>query len=296
MRRLAGRGGAALVKALVVTAASLGWVAAVQASPPAGSSQDTLAPAGAERRWLPCEDWAMYHWVPYDESQLFAVLRLDRAAVDRWLKRDDIHTLAQLVRRRGLDPRAVADQLVAAWAGDASEGRQAVLRDRALRTLTQGHLAQHVFFHFAHYPAVALRARTVFGMGPLAYQRHRLAGWTPREIARHGGRSPGEVAALTEPVLRGGADRGVDTLSTPPAQAERILALQRQNLGAWLRQRIRPLHRVTRRPVPRLRSREELACWLFAGAAGLEQLRRREEPRAASLVCSLPTYRRRDQE
>ena len=294
MGRLAGRIRAALVKALAVIAAAMGSVAAVQASPPARSSQDSLAPAGAGRRWLPCEDWAMFHWVPYDETRLFAMLRLDRAAVERWLERDDIHTLAQLARRRGLDPRSVADELVAAWAGDASEGQRTVLRDRALRTLTQGHLAQHVLFHFAHYPAVALRARAVFGMGPLAYQRYRLAGWTPLEIARRGGRSPSRVAALSEQVLRAGAARGVETSATPPAQAELFLVLQRQNRGAWLRQRIRPLHRVTRLPVPRLRSREELACWLFAGAAGLRQLRRGGEPRAASLVCSLPANRRRE--
>ena len=85
----------------------------------------------------------MYHWVPYDERQLFSMLAMDRAAVERWLEDDDVHTLAQLVRRRGLDPGDAAQELVSAWAGDAPAQQQASLVDRALRTLTEGHLAQH---------------------------------------------------------------------------------------------------------------------------------------------------------
>lgn len=272
-----------------VAAATLGVVAAVQASTLARSSQDPLAPPGAGPRWLPCEDWAMNHWVPYDEARLFTLLGVDRAAVGRWLRRDDIHDLAQLVRRRGLDPRAVAEELVDAWAGAAPETQRSVLHDRAVRTLTQGHLAQHLFFHFAHYPEVALRARSVFGVGPLAYRRFRLAGWTPGEIARRRGRSPAGVSALADAILRTGAARGVASYATPPAQAELMLTLQRQNLGAWLEQRIRPVRGISRAAVPSLRSPRELACWLFAGPAGLRQLRRPAEARAASFVCSVRT-------
>ena len=230
----------------------------------------------------------MYHWVPYDERQLFSMLAMDRAAVELWLEDDDVHTLAQLVRRQGLEPGEAAQELVSAWASDAPPQQQASLVERALRTLTEGHLAQHVFFHLSHYPAVALRARTVFGMAPLRYQRFRMAGWTPSEIARHHGRTAARVRKLTVPILRDGAHAGVTGLETPPAQARRLLRLQQANLAEWLDQRIRPLGRVPRMNVPALRSQKELACWLFAGRAGLRQVRGPSPPQAASLVCALP--------
>lgn len=229
----------------------------------------------------------MYHWVPYDERRLFSMLAVDRAAVERWLEDDDVHTLAQLARRRGLEPVEVAKELVSAWAGGVPPVQQAALVDRALRTLTEGHLAQHVFFHFAHYPAVALRARTVFGISPLRYQRLRLAGWTPGEIARHHGRTQARVWRLTVPILRDGARAGVAGLQTPPAQALRLLGLQQANLAEWLQQRIRPLGSVPRMKVPELRSRRELGCWLFAGRDGLRQVRGPRPAQAASLVCAL---------
>ena len=278
----------ALGVSLALIAVGVGSIATARESGPARSLQDPLAPEGADPRWLPCEDWVMYHWIPYDESHLFSMLAMDRAAVERWLEDDDVHSLAQLVRRRGLDPAEVAQDLVSAWAGQASEQQRLVLVDRASRTLTEGHLAQHVFFHFAHYPAVALRARTVFGIAPLRYQRFRLAGWTPSEIARQHGRTAARVRRLTVPILRDGARAGVAGLETPPAQAQRLLTLQRGGLAAWLMQRIRPLGRVRRMDVPVLRSRRELACWLFAGRAGLDQVRRPVTTRAASLACALP--------
>ena len=230
----------------------------------------------------------MYHWIPYDERQLFSMLALNRAAVERWLQDDDVHTLAQLVRRRELEPREVAKELVAEWAGGAPPEHQASLIDRALRTLTEGHLAQHLFFHFAHYPAVALRARTVFGIAPLRYQRLRMAGWTPGEIARHHGRTAARVRRLTVPILRDGARAGVAGQETPPAQADRLLGLQQGNLADWLEQRIRPLGHVPPVNVPALRSQRELACWLFAGRDGLRQVREPGSTQAASLVCALP--------
>lgn len=271
---------------LAVTAA--GSIATTTESAEARRLQDPLAPAGADPRWLPCEDWVMYHWIPYDERQLFTMLATDRAAVERWLEDDDVHTLEQLVRRRGLDPDAVARELVSAWAGEVSAEQRASLVDRAMRTLTEGHLAQHLFFHFAHYPAVALRARTVFGISPLRYQRFRLSGWTPSEIARHHGRTPASVRRLALPILRDGARSGVAGSQTPRAQAQRLLELQRAGMSAWLKQRIRPYGRVRRMDVPVLRSRKELACWLFAGRAGLDQVRRPITARATSLACALP--------
>ena len=234
----------------------------------------------------------MSHWLPYDERQLLALLGIDRAALGRWLEDDDVHTVAQLVRRRGLEPHDVSEQLVDAWAEGASPSRRSALRDRAMRTLTEGHLAQHMFFHLAHYPSVALQARTVFGVSPLGYQQLRLGGRTPREIARRAGIAGAEVRRRTMPILRQGARTGVTAQQMPPAQARRLLRLQRANLSAWLDQRIRPLGARPRLRPPRLRSEEELACWLFAGPDGLAQVR----PRAASLVCALQNSNREERE
>ena len=39
-----------------------------------------------------------------------------------------------------------------------SAARVAILRGRALRTLTQGHLAQHIFFHSLHQEAIPSHA------------------------------------------------------------------------------------------------------------------------------------------
>lgn len=250
--------------ATIAAIAALAW-----ASPAA--AQDSLAPPGADHRWLPCEEWVMFHWLPYNEERLFALLGTDRRGVERWLA-DDRRTLAELARRRGLDPPRVADALVAG----APAGRRAVLRDRALRTLTQSHLAQHVLFHVAHYPAVALRSRAIFGISPLRYQRVRSAGHTPAEIGRAAGRMRSAVAAAALEVHARGAARGVAGGETPFVQARRFRALQRRHIDDWLDQQIAPRRRVARGPFPRLRSRRELMCQLFGGRAGVRQVREKE--------------------
>ena len=127
----------------------------------------------------------------------------------------------------------------------------------------------------------------MFGISPLAYQRYRMTGWSPGEIGAAHGRSPATARGLALPILRTGAARGVAGGHTPPEQARRMLSLQRDHLTAWLDQRVRPRGRPWRVPTPALRSRRELACWLFAGPAGLEQVRTATRSRAAGLVCKL---------
>ncbi|MET0817943.1 MAG: hypothetical protein ABWZ67_10315, partial [Solirubrobacteraceae bacterium] len=59
-------------------------------------AQDPAAPPGADVRWLPCERWAMMHWVPFDERRLFAMLKITREQANAWIDDDVHHTFAQL--------------------------------------------------------------------------------------------------------------------------------------------------------------------------------------------------------
>lgn len=139
---------------LFATLAALLALAAIVAA--GADARDSEAPPGKGHNWLPCDDWVMLHWVPFDEPDLYRVLGIGRFAVLRWLRDDNHHTLAQLVRRRGMDPRALAARLVEGRGPQPGQVSVRELRDRVERTLTQGHLAQHLLFHRFHQPAIAL--------------------------------------------------------------------------------------------------------------------------------------------
>src|SRR6266542_214877 len=160
-----------LGSAVAVCAAAL--VAAV-AEPAAGqsvlpakpqvASLDSDAPPGAPPHWLPGEHWVMQHWLPYDETRLYELLGVTRGEVWRWL-RDDTRTLAGLAATKGWTAQDLARELVAPWNGLLRRPeRLAVLEDRALRTLTQGHLSQHIFFHSLHQNAIPDSAPEIFGV------------------------------------------------------------------------------------------------------------------------------------
>jgi hypothetical protein len=234
-------------------------------APSVAHARDTETPPGAGQRWLPCEDWVMYHWLPYEEGRLHRLLGIGHGEVLRWLRDDHRHTLAGLAARRGREPQALATALVAPWRGRVSPAHHAELRRRALRTLTQGHLSQHILFHPFHTPAIAERARWVFGVSPLRFQRLRLKGHSPGSIGLEHGRSRDEVASRTMRILRGTAQAGVDAGATPSPQADRFLRRQRRRLRHWLDARIfksgergRPSPRVVE-PASRRR------CFLFGG-------------------------------
>src|SRR5438874_1788542 len=72
---------------------------------------DPDAPAGAPANWLPNQPWVLDHWLPYDETRLFRILRVDRKQLLAW-QRDESHTLADLARLRDVDPRMLPAQLV----------------------------------------------------------------------------------------------------------------------------------------------------------------------------------------
>jgi Tol biopolymer transport system component len=222
MRRLAGTLG------LILAAAAPAAAQAPLPAPPQVASLDSEAPPGAPPHWLPGEKWVMQHWLPYDEARLYELLGVDRGDVWRWL-RDDTRTLADLARENGWDPADLARELVAPF--------NPALAGRALRTLTQGHLSQHIYFHSLHQNAIPDNARKVFGVASREqFQAARRAELSPVEICRLHGVPGAEAARRAEATLRSMAAEGVRTRQIPAAQAERLLARQLSQLPRWLGQ------------------------------------------------------------
>lgn len=200
-------------------------------------SPDSKAPPGAPHNWLPDETWVAEHWLPYDERRLYRLLGLRRADVWRQL-RDDRRTIAELARARGWRTRELARALVAPWRARLRDPRRLrLLEERALRTLTQGHLAQHLFFHSFHQPTIRDHAAAIFGVRGredfLALRRSELS---PLAICRLHGRSRAQAEQSAASLLRATAARGVENQETPAAQAHVLLARQLHMLPLWLEQ------------------------------------------------------------
>jgi Tol biopolymer transport system component len=199
-------------------------------------SFDSLAPPHAPPHWLPPEDWVYNHWLPYDEGRLYALLRVTRGDIWRQL-RDDRHNLAELARAHGWpDPRRLAAALVAPRRAEVLPAMLAVLRSRAVRTVTQGHLAQHLFFHSLHQFAIPSEAPEIFGVTDAEFRALRRGEQSPLDIGRVHGRSPSEIQALAARVLRERARAGVSSGATSARQARLLLARQLAQLPRWLAQ------------------------------------------------------------
>jgi hypothetical protein len=84
-----------------------------------------------------------------------------------------------------------------------------VLERRALDTLTQAHLSNHVIFHVFHTPAIAERAKTVFGLRPATFRRLRDSGLSPARIAERGGRTRAGAQARLAALLNAPGRRAV---------------------------------------------------------------------------------------
>ena len=207
---------------------------------PAAQAHDSRAPRGAPHSWLPEQDWVMQHWLPFDEADLYRVLGVDNLMLERWL-RDDHRTIAQLARKRtGIAPKQLALHLVA-LRGTLPRARVRVLRQRALRVVTQGHLAQHIFFHYFHGTGALGRTRQVFGVGRRTFTRLRMRGSTPLAIGRYGGRTRERVVRGMRRLLRRMARAGVRRRAHSPRQGRLMLQRRRALLHCFLR-----------RPVPKL--------------------------------------------
>ena len=203
----------------------------------AAKSNDSLAPPDAPPHWLPPEAWVYNHWIPYDEGRLYALLHITREQLWQQL-RDDHRNIAQLAARHGWrEPARLADALVAPWRGHVGQARLAVLRGRAVRTITQGHLSQHLFFHSLHQFAIPSRAPQIFGMSDQAFRDvRRTLELSPLTIARLHGRSPARVEALSVAALRERARAGVAGHAITARQARILLRRQITQLPRWLGQ------------------------------------------------------------
>src|SRR3954471_3682349 len=209
---------------------------ATDGKPIVTKSPASAPPPNAPAHWLPPEAWVYNHWLPYDETRLYALLGITRVGLWEQL-RDDHRTLAQLAARHGWpDPRRLAAALTAPEAASVGSARARVLRERALRTITQGHLAQHLFFHSLHQFGIASEAPAIFGVSDIDFRRLRRAELSPLAIARLHDRSPGEVEARAIAVLRERARTGVRGRAIPKAQADRLLRRQLSQLPRWLDQ------------------------------------------------------------
>src|SRR4051812_36025168 len=201
---------------------------------PAAGAHDSLSPPGSNHNWLPHEHWSHSHWLPYDEARLRKLLHVDTRAVFDWLK-DDHRTLAGLARRKGVDTRGLAGRLLAGRRDEVSANVYAELRDRTRRMLTQGHLAQHVYFHVFHGPRLVADFRRWFGVRRAVYERLRYRkALSPRAIARRHGRDPDAVREHALVVLRHHAHEGVELGATSRAQADAMLARQEGVLQCWI--------------------------------------------------------------
>jgi hypothetical protein len=192
-----------------------------------GAQADPLAPPGAEPDWLPKEEWVREHWIPYEQDRLARLLHTDITGLREWMRGD--RPLAGLVRRRRLVPSRLAWRLVEPWRGDVSRRTLRELHERALRTLTQGHLGLHLFSHPTHSRS----------LNRLYMQLHESSasarpGLSLLDIAEADGRSAAWLRRKTLRMLRRSARRGVRLEATPARQARRWLRFQEPAALKWL--------------------------------------------------------------
>jgi hypothetical protein len=172
--------------------------------------------------------------MPYNEARLREILGVDTRRIYAWLENDH-RTLAQLARRRGVNPRRLAARLLAPSRPRLSQRTYGVLRERTERMLTQGHLAQHVYFHVFHGASMFDPVERVFGVSPQRYRRLRyMRALSPRQIALRNGRDPAAVGEHVATALAGEAQDGVERGATSREQADAMLARQLRVLGCWL--------------------------------------------------------------
>jgi hypothetical protein len=201
-------------------------------------ARDTHAPDGARDRWLPCESWVMYHWVPFDQQRLWSITGIKQLEFRHYIADDDNHTLGQLIRQHGKDPAVVSEQLMEQWQGKVSPAKIAELSRRTDELMTQGHLAQHVFFHYFHDPLLALNSTRIFNIPTGDYHRARLRGYSPSEIAIRGGVPVREAVRRAMAVMRRNQNEAVKNGQSSRAQADSFLKQQQVWINFWLTQKL----------------------------------------------------------
>ncbi len=200
-------------------------------------AQDSLAPKGAEPHWLPDEEWVNLLWLPFDEEDLYRLLRTDRGAVFRWVRIDADHSIAQIARRRGWTVDDLARRLATDRSGGASARTRRIVASRARRVLTQPHLSQHLLFHALHQTAIGDDAREIFGVRRREdFFDLRRAEVSPLQIGELHGRTRVAMTRRCVEVLRSAASRAVRTGSMSRRQADLLLDRQIRQIPRWLGQ------------------------------------------------------------
>jgi hypothetical protein len=211
----------------------LGGIGAALALAPPAFATDSHAPKGARPDWLPNSEWVMSSWLPYDETRLEALLQTNRTELSHWL--DDRRSLAALARRRGWpSAKALTLELLRPRAASVTPALLQRLQRRTLATLTQPHLARHVFFHIFHTPAIADDAPALLDMTPTQFRALRASGASPLRMASLAGRSPDVMTGELDALLVVRARRAIATGSSTADQAGRLLQLQREALPEFL--------------------------------------------------------------
>lgn len=218
---------------LIFRMLALGGIGAVLALSPPAFATDSHAPKGARPDWLPNSEWVMSSWLPYDETRLDALLQTNRTELSHWL--DDRRSLAALGQRRGWpSAKALSRELLRPRAGTVSAAVMRRLQRRTLATLTQPHLARHVFFHIFHTPAIANDAPALLDMTPAQFRALRATGASPLRMASIAGRSPDLLTGELDALLVARARRAIATGASTADQAGRLLQLQREALPEFL--------------------------------------------------------------
>jgi hypothetical protein len=195
--------------------------------------RDPDAPPGAPTTWLPDERWVDARWLPFDEEQLraelgFATYRQfhDVLVAER--------PLADVARLRGLSLSRLASTLI------AGRGTRRVppaeLRRRTVKTLTQPHLAAHMFTHHFHNSAIVTAAPAIFGIAPARYvslMQTQLV--CPLDVGARRGRPRKTVQEAALAALHARNRRGVRRGATSAEQAAAFDFAARAAVDHWLR-------------------------------------------------------------
>lgn len=199
---------------------------------------DPDAPPGASAIWLPQVPWVMQHYMPYDETKLFADLDLSRNQVLQWLTAHHDHApLADLARARGYTVNRLAAQLVGPRTPGQSPAMHQQLIERARLTLTQPHLAHHLLGHLMHEWAVLRTLPALMHYSSLQpIERLRASGLSFAAIAQWNGVSGRSLRAEMLRVLTATARAGLRSGQETAAQERFWLGEQRAILPRWLSQ------------------------------------------------------------
>jgi Tol biopolymer transport system component len=207
------------------------------AAAPTAHAADPLAPRGAQPHWIPDEGWVNLRWLPFDEDRLYSLLHTTRGEVFRWVRVDATNTLAEFAARRGWKRERLVRALVAPRRAKVSAHVLGVLTDHTRRTLTQGHLGQHILFHDLHQTAIADHATRIFGVRT---QREflllRRAELSPLQIGELHDHTRVAMQRGIDRVLRASQALGVRYRQTSRHQADAQLARQLRQVPRWLGQ------------------------------------------------------------